>query len=538
MSPSGSAADSVASPHILIVHGAGIAGQLAQTALGAAYDVYDWASPPPLALCAHRTLELWGPDSSVAQVAAAHYLPTAASVALIDSEDDFGKALLKADWEGQTIREYMEEHRVAFVQDPPKPPAAPTTKAKKGGARLTGNGHAPIEAHHEPLKDGLLTWHELALHCNSAGKPDLSIENAAILLSQHPGFAARMWFDDFRGTIMLASEQTTRPWTDADDLNANSFLTNTVGLPFSLQTTVHAIHLIAFRHRRNSVTDWLDTLEWDNTERLNCWTSDFLGCANTPYTQAVGSNWLISMVARAYRPGCQCDHMPVLEGPQGRGKSSALAILGGEYYRAAPQAFGSKEFFEVIQGAWLIEIPDMVGFGRREHSQIISAITTRSDSYRASYGRHVQEHPRTVIFAATSETNEYLQDSRGIRRYWPLECNDINLPALACAREQLFAEAVAAFKRGASWHEVPHEAATVEQEKRREVDVWVTPIESYLFGKSTALVSDVLENCLRIEVARINRADQMRVSNCLKLLGFTKDKRKRLNGKPEWPYSR
>ncbi|HTU59505.1 MAG TPA: VapE domain-containing protein, partial [Polyangiales bacterium] len=156
----------------------------------------------------------------------------------------------------------------------------------------------------------------------------------------------------------------------------------------------------------------------------------------------------------------------------------------------------------------------------REHSQIISAITTRSDSYRASYGRHAEDHPRTVIFVATSETDEYLQDSRGVRRYWPLRCSDINLQALTSARNQLFAEAVRAFKSGATWHEMPAEETRGEQELRQEMDPWMDRIAQFVASRDRVVVTDVLDICLEIEKQKQSRAEQMRIAKCLQRLGF------------------
>lgn len=415
----------------------------------------------------------------------------------------------------------------ALIQRPERLTRANASRA--GGAP---NGGAVIEAggNHAPSGGGrvicdgsaFVTWQSLGLECNGNGQPFATLGNSSLVLTKHPELAGKIWRDTFRDRIYHNLQGEPKPWTDAEALRLTAWMNQVMRLPkVGLDTVHHAVELAAANNPRNSVTEWLESITWDGIERLSDWLADCLGVIKTAFTQAVARNWLISMVARAYRPGCQADHMPVLEGSSGAGKSSALAILGGEWYRAAPQAFGSKEFLEVIQGAWLIEIPDMVGFGRREHSQIISAITTRSDSYRASYGRNAEDHPRTVIFAATSETDEYLQDSRGKRRYWPVVCTDIALTALAAAREQLFAEAVSLFHDGSAWHEVPTDEAGQEQSRRQETDIWIEKIAEYVGGRSSASVGEVATSALHLDYGRQDRAAQMRISKCLKELGFS-----------------
>ncbi len=402
-----------------------------------------------------------------------------------------------------------------------KPIQRPTRETRSNPAKPTG---ATVEQNGRVLSDGsaFVQWQALGLDCSSNGQPYPTLGNAAIIVQRHPELTGKIWLDTFRGRVYHALHGAPEPWTDAEGLRLTAWINQTLRLPkVGLETVYRAVELTAANNPRNSVTEWLESLIWDGVERLANWLSDCLGVVRTPFTIAVARNWLVSMVARAYQPGCQADHMPVLEGNSGAGKSSSLAILGGEWYRAAPQAFGSKEFVEAIQGAWLVEIPDMVGFGRREHTQIISAITTRSDVYRASYGRTAQEHPRTAIFAATSETDEYLQDSRGKRRYWPLRCTEINRDALAGMREQLFAEAVTAFKTGATWHEVPAEEARAEQSQREEADIWIEKVSEYTSSRTAVSVSEVANDALHLDYARQDRSTQMRISKCLKELGFS-----------------
>jgi hypothetical protein len=456
---------------------------------------HDWA------LLANRQVDVWlAPDErEIVALIAAQLLSNGCKVRVIDCPTDAqvrtpAEAQFE-DWDSKHTGRWLEDHAV----NPQRP--------------VTATASAPMSANE--------AWQLLELDCDHRGIPHPTIANAAAILSAHPQIKDRIWFDDFRGKVMQTIGGVDKPWTDAEDLQVCIWLQQALKIPkLGLQTALHAIHAVAFQRRRNPLTQWLESLKWDGTARLQHWIHDYLGAPLDDYSQAIGRNWLISMVARAFRPGCKVDHMPVLEGKMGRGKTHSLEILGGAWYKAAPQAFGSKEFFEVIQGAWLIEIPDMVGFGRREHSQIISAITTRYDSYRASYGRHASDHARTCVFAATSEDDEYLQDSRGIRRYWPLRCTHMEPAALSDAREQLFAEAVASFNQGATWHEMPEEHTRREQQQRVQIDPWHERIEAFVAMRSEVTVTDVAVMGLKMRLSDVGRAEQMRISNCLKGLGL------------------
>ncbi|PKG14957.1 virulence-associated E family protein, partial [Pseudomonas aeruginosa] len=75
---------------------------------------------------------------------------------------------------------------------------------------------------------------------------------------------------------------------------------------------------------------------WDGQPRLRTWLKDRLGgvplVAPPGYVEAVGVRYLISAVARVMVPGAKADCVLILEGLQGKGKSTALKILGGEWY--------------------------------------------------------------------------------------------------------------------------------------------------------------------------------------------------------------
>jgi predicted P-loop ATPase len=80
------------------------------------------------------------------------------------------------------------------------------------------------------------------------------------------------------------------------------------------------------------VRNYLAELRWDGVRRLDHWMSDMLGADPTIYTSRIGRMFIIAMVARIFVPGCKSDHMVVLEGEQGAGKSSACRVLAGEWF--------------------------------------------------------------------------------------------------------------------------------------------------------------------------------------------------------------
>jgi putative DNA primase/helicase len=411
----------------------------------------------------------------------------------------------------------------AATQEPSTPVAAAAESAPEKEAQeylpaeSRGEVHAYLSADDS---SGMVRWSSLNLEMNQGGLPYPTLSNASQIMRAHPRLSAKIWFDTFQQKIWHTMHGVKREWTDADSADLTVFIQQSLKLnKFTLDLVTKAVEHAARRNSRNSLTDWLSSLEWDGKPRLDDWLHDCLGVDRSPYSIAVGNNWPVSMVARAFVPGEKADHMPVLEGKMGRGKSSFLEILGGEWYEALTTAIGDKDFVQSLQGIWLVEIPDMAGFGRREHSLIISTITIRRDRYRASYGRYVENHPRGCILTATSETSDYLKTGNGRRRFWPLWCSSIDLEALHAQREQVFAEAVAKYRAGASWHEMP-EGTEDEQTARIEPDLWNEKILNYAayiwdqsVGRTMQITSErLLKEAIDLDLKEIGQVEKNRVN--------------------------
>jgi predicted P-loop ATPase len=323
-----------------------------------------------------------------------------------------------------------------------------------------------------------------------------------------------------------------------------------------VETVRGAVELIARQRRRNPLQEYLNTLpKWDGVQRLEQFFHRYFGVAeDTAYTQAAGKNFLISMVARAYRPGCQVDHLPVLEGPQGNKKTSALRAIGGEWFTEMQESIDSKDFLQNLQGRWLVEISEMDSFNRGQITKVKSIITCTVDRFRPSYGRRAADHPRQCVMAGTTNKSDWNRDETGARRFWPIRCDgDIDLDSLKRDRDQLFAEAVYRYRAGESWWEMPKDETLQEQKKRLNVPAYTDQIQRwlenhpYIEGGETrwtprnpplteVTTARIMEECLKLEPVQF-KTEEQRVAAVLKYLNWER-KRVRKDGDRPWIWYR
>jgi predicted P-loop ATPase len=210
-----------------------------------------------------------------------------------------------------------------------------------------------------------------------------------------------------------------------------------------------AVQSVAYEQRFHPILRWLEGLQWDGTPRLDKWLSAYLGTPNTPLTRAIGRKFLISAVARVYKPGCKVDHMLIPEGKQGAQKSKALrALVGDDWFTDQLSDLGTKDASQDLRGTWVIELSELAAMQGREIERVKGYVSRQIDRYRPSYGRRAIDVPRQCVFIGTTNDDEYLPDSTGNRRFWPITCTTIDVDAIAHDRAQLWAEAVAAYHAG------------------------------------------------------------------------------------------
>jgi hypothetical protein len=166
------------------------------------------------------------------------------------------------------------------------------------------------------------------------------LANAIAAFRHAPDWGGVLAFNEFGfGTVALKPAPwgvvPKGEWTDYEDRLATEWLQRQ-GVLVSVEVAGQAVQTAARDHSFHPVKTYLHGLRWDGVERLDRWLSTYLGAEDGEYSRAVGSRWLISAVARIFRPGAKADCCLILEGPQGIRKSTALRTVAGEYFTDEP----------------------------------------------------------------------------------------------------------------------------------------------------------------------------------------------------------
>jgi Virulence-associated protein E/Bifunctional DNA primase/polymerase, N-terminal len=251
------------------------------------------------------------------------------------------------------------------------------------------------------------------------------------------------------------------------------------------QTVETAVRTLANHHQFHPVRDYLDGLVWDRVSRIDRWLATYGGAEDTEYVRAVGALVLVAAVRRVRQPGCKFDEMVVLESEQGRNKSKALEILAVEpewFTDNLPLGLPAKETIEALSGHWIIEVSELQGMRKSDIDKVKAFLSRNTDRARMAYDRTVTEARRQCVIIGTTNSEQYLRDLTGNRRFWPVRIERFDLETLKRDRDQLWAEAAAREARGDSIRlpESLWTAAAAEQRHRVVENPFVSILESML----------------------------------------------------------
>ncbi|MGV8823982.1 VapE domain-containing protein [Methylibium petroleiphilum] len=438
----------------------------------------------------------------------------------------------------------------ASADSPPDEDEAPPSAGSSGGGGSTPSGGSAEEGEDEapdrPWRTELLRSDGRAIDCR---------ENVYLCLVNHPTLKGLVGYDEFSHKVIKLRrppwDSAEGEWSTNDDYLLGFFLAKQERLRVKAEATLVAgVAMASHANRFHPVHDYLHGLpKWDGIERLAHWLHECLGAEDSEYSHLVGTWFLMGMVKRVLDPGCQMDYMMVLEGLQGKQKSTALRTLVGNdaWFADTPIRIGDKDALLSLAGIWLYEIGEMESFSKAEVTAVKQYVSSRVDRVREPFARRPADRRRSGVFSGSTNASEYFKDPTGARRFWPVACNgEIDLAKLREWRDQLYAEALHRLasddidvRRYWPTREETDKYLVPQQDRREIIDPWYEKLAIWLDSKGDysdvgLRVCDVdrftthelLTRALNVPVDRIDGARQMatRVGTAMHRLGWEKDR--------------
>ncbi len=271
-------------------------------------------------------------------------------------------------------------------------------------------------------------WQDEFKKGSNDGVKTQSLYNIRLIMEHDDLLKGLVAFDEFSEQI-VKTPQAENPlfqkgfWSDGDDTLLRSYIEDHYNLLFSKENITDAVVTEARHKTVNPVKARIEAVEWDGQPRAERYFIDYLGAEDSHYTRTITKKWLTGLVARAYNPGVKFEIVPILEGSQGIGKSTAGKDLYPDKFNDTLAGMGKqKDDYQQLQGSWIIEVAELSAMKKTDIEGIKNFISAQSDTYRNSYGRYALPHPRKCVFIGTTNQNDYLKDATGERRFYPIKC--------------------------------------------------------------------------------------------------------------------
>ena len=327
-----------------------------------------------------------------------------------------------------------------------------------------------------------------------------------------------------------------RVWTDADDAQLFNYMQTKYRLKDGAiirndRLLQKALTVLVADRRRDSLIETLEALpQWDETPRVNTLLVDAVGAEDDELTRAATWLMLRGALARAYRPGCKFDEMVILQGPQGIRKSTLVRKLAlrDDFFLDDLKVVGTKEAQEQIRGKWFVEVAELSAFRNRDHEVLKSFLSRQEDEYRVPYAKHKSTFARRCVFVGTTNSETFLHDPTGNRRYIPIPCYgngslDLFSEDATDHIKQVWAEALEDFKENPNRPLVlPPKVIPLVESRRADAeseDPWIDKIVKYLERRETGEClsnQEILEGTFGLEAKGMTKTDTARCSDIVR----------------------
>ncbi|MDE5621137.1 MAG: virulence-associated E family protein [Ruminococcus sp.] len=319
-----------------------------------------------------------------------------------------------------------------------------------------------------------------------------TMQNLELIFRNDPDYSGKIEFNEFTQMRTLDRQD----WRDVTENRIKLYLEKEYSLATSIDGINQVCSIIADDHSYHPIKEYLESVQWDGKTRLKSVFTDFLGAGDNIYTRSVAVIMFVGTVTRVFEPGVKLDTCTVLVGKQGTGKSKFIGkiAVNPEWFTDGVTTFDGKDFYESIQGKWIIELGEGTAFQKSIKERSKQAIASQHDFYRKPYGRNPEQRPRQCVFLGTTNNYDFLKDETGDRRYYPIDVNiskaikNIDKDLTPKYIAQLWAEALQLYKNGQGIYIQDSQVlALAEQEQRKHFDE--SPLQSDIFNFLKILIT-------------------------------------------------
>ena len=328
-----------------------------------------------------------------------------------------------------------------------------------------------------------------------------SITNFCRILENDSRIAGAICYNELTYTrwvqadsLPWCDEPVDRAWGSSDE----AYLRRWFWENYKIKNNDHvsdAITMVESQRSINPVCDFLDSLQWDGTPRIDTALHDYLGAEKTEYTATIMRLFMFGAIARAYSPGTKFDYCPILaSAKQGVGKSTFFARLATrpEWFSDSIKTLNGDtgKIAEQLSGRWILELGELSAIKRADDVESVKQfVTQQRDVYRVPYDKYPQQRSRCCVFGGTTNSLSFLVDKSGGRRFpivtVGLSPAEKSLFSDDCEEDfiQMWAEAMHYHNAGESFLVLPRDMEEEAERQRsmyQEQDVRVGIIQEYL----------------------------------------------------------
>lgn len=272
------------------------------------------------------------------------------------------------------------------------------------------------------------------------------------------------------------------------------------------------IKTIAEQDSYHPIVDGIAKKPWDGVPRLE----EFIDTLNSPMralAQRIVKTWMCAAVAAIFTQGGFVSHgVLVLQGKQNIGKTGWIKSLDPFNCDAVLEGANldpsNKDDVMRVLSYWIVELGELDSTFKKDIARLKAFITSSSDNLRNPYAYKSSHYHRRTVFAASVNTNTYLVDETGNRRWWtvPLD-RPINFNH-GLDIQQVWAEAYALWKGGHPTY--------LSREDQAEVDANNTKFEK---------IDSIKEKLLTHYDWSSTNTREMTTTQVMEELGYTKPSR-------------